>query len=343
VVLPPRVWGYAVWPMEQRVAAVRSTLFDLASLTKVVGTASACFALVDAGELRLGTRVGEILPAFAGPVEGEDPDWRRQVTLRHLLTHTSGLPAGRSLREIPGGRRERLEAVCRTPLAQAPGERVVYSDLGFMLLGEALAQVSGQELPELCRQRLFEPLGMRRTGWNPPPGLREEAAATEWVEAGLPPDGRGGYLRGIVHDENARALDGVAGHAGLFSTVDDLSVFAEMLRGRGTLATEHGPVRVLSAAAVDRMATAVVLQDGDGRSLGWQTSGRLWSPYGDLWSARSFGHTGFTGTSLWVDREYDLWAVLLTNAVHMGRQRGGPAVQRLRSAFHNALLGAMAD
>lgn len=339
VTVTPEVSGYAVWPEELREPARLNTLFDLASLTKVVGTATACWRLVETGRLRLGAHVAEFVPAFGEVQEGEDPGWRRGVSVRHLLTHTSGLPAGRSLLGIPGGPESRLQAVYATPLQVAPGDRVVYSDLGFMVLAKVVEAVAGCSLPEFCQCEVFGPLGMVDTGWTPPADRGRKAAATEWADR----DDQAGYLRGVVHDENARSLGGVAGHAGLFSTVLDLAVFAEMLRSEGRGPGPDGPVRVLSRATVAKMAQPVFLGEGDGRSLGWQTPGRLWGPFGDLWTSSAFGHTGFTGTSLWVDRGHDVWMVLLTNAVHRGRALGGPAIQRVRAHFHNAVIAAIAD
>lgn len=341
--LGPRAYGWAVRaPEAERRATEPGTLFDLASLTKVVGTASAAWLLLERGLLRLEDRLALLLPAFAGEQEGEGPGWRAAVTIRHLLTHTSGLPAGRNLRAVAGDRAARLAAVAATPLQAAPGERCVYSDLGFILLGCALEGVAGTDLPTLCQAGLFSPLGMAETTWTPPAALADRAAATEWAEGEWAPGGRAGYVRGTVHDENARALGGVAGHAGLFSTAADLAVFADALRAGGAGGAPGGPVRrILSRATVARLGEPLVVTDHDSRTLGWQGPGTLSAPCGDLWSRRAFGHTGFTGTSLWVDPERDFWAVLLTNAVHLGRAVGGPAVQRLRACFHNAALAAI--
>jgi CubicO group peptidase (beta-lactamase class C family) len=338
VAVGPRAFGWAVWdPADARAPARTDTVFDLASLTKVVGTATACWALVERGQLRLGEPVAALLPGFAEPAEGEPAAWRAAVTVRQLLTHTSGLPAHRDLRLVAGGRQERLAAVERTPLQSPPGEAVVYSDLGFILLGRVVEVAGGGTLDDVCRRLLFQPADMGETSWLPGPALRARAAATEWVaDRG---DGQPGHLRGVVHDENARALGGVAGHAGLFSTATDLARFAAML-ARGGLA---GGRRLLAAATVAAMSRPVVLGDDDGRSLGWQTAGRRRAPYGDLWSPRAFGHTGFTGTSLWLDPDRDLWVVLLTNAVHMGRAVGLPAMPRLRACFHNAVVAALAE
>lgn len=340
----PVAQGWAVYAPEEAREPVRTdTSFDLASLTKVVGTASAVWVLIERGALRLEDRAAVLLPEFAGAREGEDGAWRSAVTVRHLLTHTSGLPAGRNLRLVPGGPQERLRAAAGTPLRAAPGERCVYSDLGFILLGRIVTEVSGRGLDVFCRDEVFAPLGMAATGWNPSPEVAARAAATEWAEGEWAPGGRAGYLRGTVHDENARALGGLCGHAGLFSTAADLAVFADALRAGGIGGAPGMPARrVLSAATVARMAEPAVVRPGECRTLGWQGPGRSGAPCGDLWTRRAFGHTGFTGTSLWIDPGHDLWAVLLTNAVHMGRAVGLPAMARLRSYFHNAVVAAVA-
>ncbi len=342
VAVEPRAFGWAVYdPPAERVPAAVDTLFDLASLTKVVGTATAAWRLIERGSLRLGLRLEEVLEGFGTPAPGEAPDWRRRVTVRHLLTHTSGLPAGFDLRRVAGGREQRLAAARRVPLAAPPGERMVYSDIGFILLAAAVEEVAGMPLDAFCQAEIFGPLGMRDTGWNPPAAAVARTAATEWAEDRGPQPA--GYLRGVVHDENARSLGGVAGHAGLFATVGDLARFADMLRagGLGGAPTGGAPIRILSAAAVARMTAPAVVREDDCRTLGWQGAGRQGAPCGDLWTKRVFGHTGFTGTCLWIDPGHDLWAVLLTNGVHMGRALGLAAMPALRAGFHNALVAAV--
>ncbi len=335
----PRAFGWAVYdPPGQRVAAQVDTVFDLASLTKVVGTATAAWCLLERGSVRLALRIADVLEGFAPPAQDEVPDWRSRVTVRHLLTHTSGLPAGSDLRRVAGGPRERLAAAMRVPLCAPPGQRMVYSDIGFILLAAVLEEVAGMPLDAFCQREVFQPLGMRDTGWNPPAATAARAAATEWAER----PGPGGYLRGVVHDENARALGGLAGHAGLFAPVGDLAVFADMLRAGGVGGAPGLPARrVLSAAGVGRMTAPAVVREDDGRTLGWQGAGRRGAPCGDLWTERVFGHTGFTGTCLWIDPGHDLWAVLLTNGVHMGRALGLAAMPALRTGFHNAVVAAI--
>lgn len=340
VAVGPRAFGWAVFsPEDQRAPARPDTVFDLASLTKVVGTATAVWRLIEDGRLSLGDRLAEVLPVFAEAPEGEPDGWRRAVTVRHLLTHTAGLPAWRDLARVAGDRGARLRACAATPLEAQPDARCLYSDLGFILLGWLVEEIAAQSLDVFCRRACFLPLGMVDTGWCPADVVAVRAAATEWVAS---PSGAG-HLRGHVHDENARALFGLAGHAGLFSTCADLAVFASALLAEGSgQGPGRPPYRLLAPASVARMRARAVEGDDASRTYGWQGSGRRTGPYGDLWSQQAFGHTGFTGTSLWIDPVQDVWMVLLTNAVHMGRQVGLPAVGRLRTYFHNAVIAALA-
>ncbi len=336
----PRAFGWRLYePEAEREPATADTLFDLASLTKVVATATGVWQLIEGGELALDDRLVEVLPPFAEAPEGETAGWRRDVLVRHLLTHTSGLPAGRDVGRVDGDRSARLAAVATTPLTSRPGERMVYSDLGFMLLGALIETISGSSLDSFCRERIFAPLGMVDTGYRPPdPG---RTAATEWKQDAGRDGHEPGFVRGVVHDENARSLGGVSGHAGLFSTASDLGVFADALLSGGVGGAPGRPLRrILSAASVERMTLPLVIGEGSSRTLGWQGAGQSGAPYGDLWSARVYGHTGFTGTALWIDPERDVWVVLLTNAVHMGRAVGIPATYRLRTYVHNAVVAA---
>lgn len=292
------------------------TMFDLASLTKVLGTAMACWTSIERGRLRLDDDVRALLPGFAGA----------GVRVRHLLTHSSGLPASRDLRAAGRDPAERLAAALREPALRPPGQTVVYSDMGFIVLGALLAAVAGVPLPELARREVFAPLGMAETCWLPPAAWLPRIAPTEWS------DEVGGWVWGRVHDENARALGGVAGHAGLFATAADVARL-----GRALLEGGDG---VLSPRTVAVMAENATASLNDDRTLGWQARGRGNSA-GDLMTERAFGHTGFTGTSLWIDPGLGLFAVLLTNRVHFGREGTAVAIQRLRPRFHNAVVAAM--
>jgi CubicO group peptidase (beta-lactamase class C family) len=285
------------------------TVYDVASLTKVIATTTALMLLVEDGRIDLDAPVSRYLPAFSG---GE----KDRVTVRHLLTHTSGLPAWAPARgQTPEAA---LESVIRTPLAASPGARMVYSDVGFVVLWAAAEQAAGEPLAELLARRVYAPLGMRSTGFNPGEGC--ERCSPTWRRGGAP-------VRGIVHDPIARKLGGVAGNAGLFSTAADLSRFAAMLANGGEL---QG-VRVLEEETIRDFATR---QPGAGeRALGWETpKANGTGAAGKSLSRRAFGHTGFTGTSLWVDPERRTWTVLLTNRTY--DPRTSSRIQQLRRAVH---------
>lgn len=365
--LPPFAYGLTSW--EPDAAPVTAdTLYDCASLTKVVVTTTLTLRYVEEGRLHLDEPVARYVPEF---LEGAvlDPPFdvtpflpgarraatspkpardrgeltavpqpnalgrvtsrevREAVTLRHLLTHTSGLPAWRPLYQAGTSREELLKALCTTPLEAFPGTRVCYSCLGFILLGVALERIGGTRLDRLAQEQIFAPLAMADSMFAPPRELRRRIAPTERVNGRL--------IHGVVHDENARALGGVSGNAGLFATAPDLGRFAQMLLGRG-----QGAPRLLSAASIaaaTRNYTAEISPEG--RGLGWLLKGKAASPAGDLFGPGSFGHTGFTGTSIWIDPAADLFAVLLTNRVYPSREN--QAHLDLRPLFHNALAAAL--
>lgn len=357
----PVAFGYrSLWPRPEPMTP--DTLFDLASLTKPVATAAVTMALVDRGEVHLAAPVADYLPAFSAR---DSQGLRRQVRLWHLLTHTSGLPAWTPLYDpcrpgaaLPAGNRPPAECrpamearLLELPLERPPGARVVYSCLGFILLGLVLERAAGQPLDRLAARWVFEPLGMTRTTFCPPPHLEGRCAATERCAI------RQVVVRGVVHDENAYFFGGVAGNAGLFAPADDLARFARMMLRRGeasssgdaqgrTSAGMGDPplpppgARVLSPAAVEAMTRNHTSHLNEPRGLGWAIRGhRIDSAAGDLFSPQSYGHTGFTGTSLWVDPVRDVWAVLLTNRVHPTRHND--VHLRLRPAFHNAVASAL--
>jgi CubicO group peptidase (beta-lactamase class C family) len=315
-----RAFGWLGDPGERPV--VLDSLFDLASLTKPVATAASLLALVEDGALHLGEAVSRFLP-----VEGQDP--LAGVTLRHLLTHSSGLPAWRRFHSQGLEREEILRQVRSTERASPIGARFVYSDLGYMLLGAVVETVSGQGLAELARRRLFEPLGMRDTGFLPPEELQPRIAPTRC------PD-RGRVLVGEVHDGNAAAMGGVAGHAGLFGTAPDLARFARMLLRGG----QGEGCRVLAPLTVAAMGRNALSPEVGNCSLGWFTQPNGMLPAGDFLPDDAFGHTGFTGTSMVVVPSLDLAAIWLTNRVYSENDSG--EFLRLRRRFHNAVAGALA-
>jgi len=287
------------------------TVFDLASLTKVVATTTVTLALASRGELELGDPVAAYLPdAVACRDAG--------VTVARLLTHTSGLPGSRRFyRWCPSGA-ELLRDLYQTPLNQ-PGTRVAYSDPGFMLLGEVVAAVAGEPLDAAVRRLVTGPLGLTATRFKPN-GPAARFAATERR-------GDGTAWTGIVHDENARLLGGVAGHAGLFASADDLARFAAWWVSDDDA--------VVPAALRRAAATCQTEGRGGRRGYGWACPGDAFDILGARWPPTAVSHTGFTGTSLALDPASGLWVVLLTNAVHAGRDAA--PVQALRRAVHEAV------
>lgn len=303
-----------------------STLYDLASLTKVVGTTSALFLLVQDGRIRLDDLVVRHLPGW----DGGDPQ-KARVTLEDLLVHRGGLPPFERYHVThPTGSGIR-EAVSALRLAQAPRDATVYSDIGFKTLAWVVEAVSGLTFDAFLASRVFGPLGMLDTGFNP---LQGDVARLLRIAPTEVADGRG-HVRGQVHDENAWVLGGVAGHAGLFSTAQDLARFVRQLAGGGA----DGDTQVVFPNAAYAPFTRQV-DPGSSRALGWDTpSGR--SSAGDYFSATSFGHTGFTGTSIWIDPVLDVWVVLLTNRVNPTRdnQRHIP----FRRTVHDGVAAAIVD
>jgi CubicO group peptidase (beta-lactamase class C family) len=286
-------WGGTAVPDER-------TLWDLASLTKVIGTTSAMMQLVAAGRVDLEAPVQRYLPQWTGPS-------KERVTIRHLLLHTAGLRAFRLLYRETEDAASAKALVYDTPLDTVPGARTLYSDLGIILLGEVIETVTGERLDAYLKREVFAPLGMHDTMFNPPAELRDRIAPTEidpW---------RGRHVRGEVHDENAFRLGGVAPHAGLFSTAHDLARFARMYLNGGILDS----ARVLDPAMI-ALFTRAADRSFSTRALGWDTpDGR--NSAGRLMSDRAFGHTGFTGTSIWIDPAADVFVLLLTNRVNPTR------------------------
>ena len=289
-------------------AMTPDTIFDLASLTKVVATTTSVMILVEEGRLRLRDRVATYLPEFSS--HGKD-----RITIEHLLTHVSGLRPDLPLEEVFEGADTAIARAADEVPEAGPGERFVYSDINFFVLGEIVRRVTGQTLDQFARDRIFRPLGMRDTGFNPPAPLRPRIAPTEPCAPLAWPCGGDGavMLRGRVHDPTARRMGGVAGHAGLFSTAGDLARFCRMLLGAGTL----DDVRILAPLTVARMTrVSTPPQMADRRGLGWDLDSRFSSNRGDLFSFGSYGHTGFTGTSLWLDPASGTFVVFLSSRLH---------------------------
>lgn len=290
------------------------TTYDLASLTKVIGLTTATMMLVASGRLDLDMPVQRYVPAFQGPD-------KERVTVRHLLTHSSGLPAWRPLYAETGTREQALALVDTTPLLRQPGDTFVYSDLGAIVLTQAVEAASGQPINVFLEEQLFGPLEMRATRYRPPEAWRSRIAPTETDTAF-----RHRALWGEVHDENAGRLGGVSGHAGLFSTAPDLARFASWLlslwQGQGVIATRGVGIKPeapwLTPECVRGWTKRQNIPPRSSRALGWDTPSQN-SSAGTKLGANSFGHTGFTGTSIWIDPDRDLFIILLTNRVNPTR------------------------
>ncbi|HEU0299675.1 MAG TPA: serine hydrolase, partial [Longimicrobium sp.] len=298
----------------------RSSLFDIASLSKVVGTTAGVMALVDDERMSLGAPLRRYVPTFRGEGRGD-------VTVRQLLTHTSGLPAGDWLYPLSSPEAA-LRRVARSELETAPGERVVYSDFGMILVAEGVRLAAREPMDWLLARRVFGPLGMQSTFYLPSADLRSRAVATA-VESERP------YaVRGVVHDGNAFRLGGVAGHAGIFSTAWDLSVFAQTLLNGGAYGTRRIWERGTVAAFTRRQPNAGT------RALGWDTPAPR-SSAGSYLSERAYGHTGFTGTSIWIDPEKDLFVIVLANRTFTKGSQGD--ILRVRARVADLAAKAIAD
>ncbi len=300
------------------------TIYDLASLTKVLVTTPLVMRLYEAERLDIDAPVRDYVQEFAGGA-------RDRVTIADLLAHCGGLlwwtDLFRQARGLPTTEVSRfyLAQVCKLPLDYEPRTRTVYSDLGFILLGAALERMTDIPIDRLAQDKIFAPLGMQDIRYNPPAALRSRIAPTE-----DDPE-RGGVLKGLVHDENAYRLGGVAPHAGLFATARSLVPFARMWLAEGTA----GEKRLFDGATVRRFSRRAHVVKGSSRALGWDTPA-AGSSCGRRFSATAFGHTGFTGTSLWIDPETDLFVILLTNRVHPTRDN--TKLAELRPALHDALI-----
>ncbi len=320
--------------MPSREAMTTDTIFDIASLTKVIATAPSVMKLVEQGKLRLDDPVSRYLPDFTS--NGKD-----QITIRMLLTHTSGLAPDPPLDAARSGKSAIYAGINQEELAAPPGMRFIYSDTGFIVLGELVEKMSGTPLDEFARRNIFEPLHMQETRFLPPAEWIPRIAPTEEID--LPADGKAGLgkghlLRGMVHDPTARAMGGVAGNAGLFSTAADVAKFCAMVLSDRRMPGSDGG-RILSKPSILKMASpqsppwipAI-------RGLGWDIDSQYSSPRGEFFPLGSVGHTGFTGTSIWIDPASETFVILLTNSVHPYRR---PPISSLRSKVATAAAAAL--
>jgi uncharacterized protein YbbC (DUF1343 family)/CubicO group peptidase (beta-lactamase class C family) len=308
------------------------TIFDVASLTKAVATATSVMQLVEQGRLRLTDRVTAHIPGFG-------KYGKRDITIRHLLTHVSGLRPDLDLSLEFEGHDEAIRRASEEVLEAPPGERFIYSDINFFLLGDIVGRVSGERLETYARTHLFEPLGMKDTMFHPPEALRPRIAPTErCARLAWPCDAADApMLRGVVHDPTARRMGGAAGHAGLFSTATDLALYARMLLRGGEL----NGARVLAPLTVAKM-TRPASPPGhrNQRGLGWDIDSTFSANRGELLPIGSFGHTGFTGTSLWIDPATQIYVVFLSNRVHPD---GKGDVTPLRARVATVVAAAFTD
>ncbi len=297
-----------------------ANLFDLASLTKVVATTPMAMILYERGLLDLEAPVSAIVPEFAN-----DAPPRRAVTLRMLLAHSSGLPAYERLFLRAQSRDAMLHAAFTTELAAAPGARAEYSDIGFIILGVVLERLADESLDAFCQREIFGPLGMTHTTFNPAPVLKNSIAPTADDRTF-----RHRVIQGEVQDENASVLGGIAPHAGLFSTSDDLAIFGHAML--------NGGHPILRPSTVELFSRREPAPEGTSRALGWDTPSCP-SQSGQHFSSRSFGHLGYTGTSLWIDPESQLSMTLLTNRTWPDCQN--QVIKQVRPAFHDAAIEAL--
>ena len=318
-----QAYGESQWVPSRREMKA-DMIFDLASLTKPIATATSIMILVERGELSLNEKVKAYVPDFAAWKDDSDKPGE-DARLWHLLTHTSGLPpytdADLAAQKLgrPAGTAALASYIAQLPKTDPPGKAFHYSCLGYITLAHIIKQVTGQTIAEFSAQNIFEPLGMKDTFFVPPEKLRDRCVPTQ-VYAGKP-------LCGTVHDPLAALQGGVSGNAGLFSTADDLSIYARMILNKGTY-QKH---RILGELAVERMTQVFAPIQFAGRGLGWDLDSSYATNGGDLFGPSSFGHTGYTGTSIWIDPETQTYVILLTNRTHPD-DKGDIAAVRSRVA-----------
>ena len=317
-------FGYHTYAKEH--PTTRGDIFDLASVTKVVATTSAIMKLTDDGLINLDDKVVSHFPRFRGP-DREQTRLKATVTIRHLLTHTSGLPPFRLFYKMPGTVENRLDSIYATPLDTLPEAWYNYSDIGLIVLGKLVEKVTGQTLDQFVQDSIYQRLGMNSTYYNPPVDRLKRIVPTEYSET------EGGFVRAHVHDENAHSIGGVSGNAGLFSTAADLAIFSQMMLNGGI----YRDSLIFQPETVQLFTRRANVIEGSSRCLGWD------SPEGEASagiyaSSNSYGHTGYTGTSLWIDPDNQIIVILLTNAVHPHRDWKTPKYydwqQRINSAVY---------
>ena len=298
-----------------------STIYDLASLTKVIATTTAAMICIDRKYFTLDDKVEKFIPDF----KAND---KENITIRNLLLHNSGLPAWEKFYDKNLTKDQILSDIYSSKLEYKTGSKTVYSDLGMIVLGKVIEKVTNSSLDKFCKKEIFEPLGMNDTYFNPPDSVKYKIPPTEndtyW---------RNRLIKGEVHDETASLLGGVSGHAGLFSNVEDLAKFLLLILNKGIYKNK----RIINSETVE-LFTKRQSQESS-RALGWDTKSETGSSAGNLFGTNSFGHTGFTGTSIWVDPDRNLFVVFLTNRVYPSREKN--KLLSIRPKLHDAVIRAI--
>ena len=311
-----KAFGYRSLEPVQQVMTI-DTIFDMASITKCMATATSITRMLELGQIRLNDPVSKYLPDFA-------QNGKKDITIRQLVTHYSGLSEDLDLKQPWTGYDTAIKMAMAEPLKEPPGSRFLYSDINYIVLGELVRVISGMPLDKYAAAHIYEPLKMTHTTFNPPASWDQKIAATEYDERGV-------MLKGVVHDPTARRMGGVAGHAGLFSTADDVAIYAQAMLDGGK--------PVLSEASVAKMSSPQQPPIGPSlRGIGWDIDSPFASNRGELFPVGSYGHTGFTGTSLWIDPVTDTYVIILGNGVH---PRGGAALVALRTKVATAVIAAL--
>lgn len=298
------------------------TVFDVASLTKVCATLPSIMKLLEWGEISLEDPVSNYLPQFQ--------NGSKNIKIKHLLIHTSGLPPSIHFHKKAYSLEQAVDEICHLPITVKPDSKVIYSDLNFILLGIIVQRISNIGLDVFSKQHIYEPLEMKNTTFNPSVSIKKNIAATEFDKEA------DDFLWGVVHDENTRSFGGVSGHAGLFSTAQDLGNYAQCLLNGGLFKEKS----MFSPFTIHMTCRNYTQGIGENRGIGWQLPGRDDSLVGDIFPRTGFGHTGFTGTSLWLDHQSQLAVILLTNRVHYGRTNH---LKRIRQLFHNSVVSSIVN
>jgi CubicO group peptidase (beta-lactamase class C family) len=316
-----KAYGYRML-VPKKVPMTADTMFDLASVTKPTAAGTSIMILIEEGKLRMYDRVSTFIPEFG-------QKGKERVTILHLITHCSGLPAWDKYFEKKGiDKKGIILDIASKSTTYEPGTKFVYSDLGFITLGEIVERASGMPLEQFAKKRIFEPLGMKDTMYNPPDALKPRCAATE-VQNGK-------TLQGTVHDGNAATMGGVSGHAGLFSTVDDLAVYCQMLLNGGSF----GKTRIFGPLTVRAITSNQSPVPDVQRGYGWDIGSSYSTLRGDIFPKGSLGHTGWTGTSIWIDLNSKTFIVLLCNRNHPTEDGD---VTRLRTLVSNIVAGSIVE